>query len=221
MMTFFLCGGGGFVLFVVAGVHVGREGFELGCTGVDELVDGLDAELLAQSGDLRGGLLAFEAKGGGEALVGEAFAFGGAEVVLVERRKVFGGETVELVGDLLHVVQEPGVHAGEVVGFADGHAVLEGVAQVVEALRVGSDQALADATGVDVVGAGLFAGLERANGFHERLFEGAPDGHDFADGFHLRAEGFVGPGEFFELPLGDLGDDVVDGGFEAGGAWPW
>ena len=53
--------------------------------------------------------------------------------------------------------------------------------------------------------------------FHKRLFEGAADGHDFADRLHLRAERGVRAGEFFELPLGDLGDDVIDGGFETGG----
>ena len=62
----------------------------------------------------------------------------------------------------------------------------------------------------------LLAGFERAPGLHQRFLEGAADGHDFADGLHLRAEGVVGAGEFLELPLGDFDDDVVDGGLEAG-----
>ncbi len=52
--------------------------------------------------------------------------------------------------------------------------------------------------------------------FHQRFFESAADGHDFADGLHLRAEAFVGAGEFFELPLGDFYDHVIERRLEAG-----
>ncbi len=58
--------------------------------------------------------------------------------------------------------------------------------------------------------------VHRADGFLERFLEGAPDGHGLADGFHLGGEGLVGLGELLESPAGHLGDDVVDGGLEAG-----
>ncbi len=58
--------------------------------------------------------------------------------------------------------------------------------------------------------------FERANSLLQGLFESTPDGHDFADGLHLRAESAVRAGEFFELPFGDFYDDVVDGRLEAG-----
>ncbi len=56
--------------------------------------------------------------------------------------------------------------------------------------------------------------LERANAFLQRFFERAADGHDFADGLHLRAERGVGAGKFLELPLRNFHDDVVDGRLE-------
>lgn len=56
--------------------------------------------------------------------------------------------------------------------------------------------------------------LETAQGFLEALFEGAADGHGFADGLHLGGEGLVGSREFFKRETGDFGDDVVDGGLE-------
>src|SRR5208282_5329071 len=59
--------------------------------------------------------------------------------------------------------------------------------------------------------------FERTDSLHQGFFEGAADGHHFAHGFHLSAEGSVRAGEFFELPFGDFCDDVVDGGLEAGG----
>jgi hypothetical protein len=49
------------------------------------------------------------------------------------------------------------------------------------------------------------------------FLEGATDGHGFTDALHLRGEGGVGGGEFLEGEARDLGDDVVDGGLEAGG----
>ena len=50
----------------------------------------------------------------------------------------------------------------------------------------------------------------------QALFEGAADGHGFADAFHLRGEGGVGLRKFLEGEPRDFGDDVVDAGLEAG-----
>ena len=54
------------------------------------------------------------------------------------------------------------------------------------------------------------AGIERADALHQRFFEGAPDGHDFADRLHLRAQGVVGAGKFLELPLRNFHDHIVE-----------
>ena len=58
--------------------------------------------------------------------------------------------------------------------------------------------------------------FEGANSLLQGFLECAADGHDFADGFHLRAESAIRAGKLFKLPLGNFHDDVVDGGFEAG-----
>ena len=51
----------------------------------------------------------------------------------------------------------------------------------------------------------------------QALGKGAADGHRFTDRFHLGAEHGRGAGELLEGEAGDLGDDVVDRGFEARG----
>ena len=61
------------------------------------------------------------------------------------------------------------------------------------------------------------ADFQASEGLLQALAEGAADGHDLADGLHLGGQDRVGLGELLEGPAGDLGDDVVDGGFEAGG----
>jgi len=46
--------------------------------------------------------------------------------------------------------------------------------------------------------------LERANSLLQRFLERAPDGHHFADRFHLRAKGGVRAWKFLELPFGNF-----------------
>ena len=50
----------------------------------------------------------------------------------------------------------------------------------------------------------------------EGLFEGAADGHGFADGFHGGGEGALGAFEFFEGKARDFCDDVIDCWLEGG-----
>ena len=60
--------------------------------------------------------------------------------------------------------------------------------------------------------------VDLADGLLQRLLERAPDGHDLADGLHRGADVAVDlGGELRQVPLRDLGDDVVEGGLEAGG----
>ena len=58
--------------------------------------------------------------------------------------------------------------------------------------------------------------VHRADDLLEGLLKGAADGHGLANGLHLGGEGLVGLGELLEGPARHLGDDVVDGGLEAG-----
>src|ERR1700721_1494977 len=81
---------------------------------------------------------------------------------------------------------------------------------------MGRDQALRQNLRLAFLGASFFAGGEGATSLLEIFFESAADGHHFAARLHLRAEGFVGSGEFFELPLRNFYNYVVEGGLEAG-----
>ena len=64
--------------------------------------------------------------------------------------------------------------------------------------------------------ADCLAGVERAHALQQRFFESAADGHHFADRFHLRAQALVGAGKFFELPLRNLHDHVIERRLKAG-----
>ena len=99
------------------------------------------------------------------------------------------------------------------------HAVAagEGEPNIVEAVGRWGDQLLGDERLVVTLGAEGFAGFEAAHAFPQSFFEGAADGHHFTDGLHLRTEHGIRAGEFLKRPLGDLGDDVVDGRLETGG----
>ena len=208
---------GRLVLFVVGRVEVRCHGLELGGAGIDELEDGADALLFAQFPDPLDAVVAFQLPLRRDALVAEAMRLSLRSCSV----EIASGETV-LEGllrqrDFANLMQEPGVHAGEARDFAHAHAAFECETDVAEALRFRRDEPLGQATRLEDFGAGFLAGLESTPGFHERFFEGAADGHDFADGLHLRAEGVVCAGELLKLPLWDLDDDVVDGGLEAGG----
>src|SRR5208282_3346115 len=80
------------------------------------------------------------------------------------------------------------------------------------------DQTLGEDLRLDFFRAHALAGIEGADSLLQRFFECAADGHHFAYGFHLRAQRFVGAGKFFELPLRNLDNHVVERGLEAGGS---
>src|SRR6516225_7158664 len=60
------------------------------------------------------------------------------------------------------------------------------------------------------------AGLQAAQGFLQRFFEGPADRHRLADRLHLRRQRRIGVGELLERPARNFGDDVVDRRLEAG-----
>jgi hypothetical protein len=53
----------------------------------------------------------------------------------------------------------------------------------------------------------------------QAFLERAPDGHRFADAFHLRGECGVGLREFLESKTRDLGDNVINARLEARGGF--
>ena len=56
---------------------------------------------------------------------------------------------------------------------------------------------------------------QRAQAFWRAFLERAPDGHRFADAFHLRGERGVGLRKFLEGEARDLGDHVIYARLEA------
>jgi hypothetical protein len=53
----------------------------------------------------------------------------------------------------------------------------------------------------------------------QAFLERAPDGHRFADAFHLRGERGIGLRKFLKGKARNLGDDVINARFEARGGF--
>ena len=203
--------GARFVLFLVGGIQVRREGFEFGGAGVDALENRSDAEFVAarahrgrlhvpELGDFfvaRAGALGFEHH------FARALAQRGAGHALVHREH------------FLQMGDEPGIDFGEVADFP--RLMPRSSASKSQCKRSGPGhvQLFAQQRGSNFRGrAPGGAGLERANALAQRFLKGAADGHHFADRFHLRGERGVAAGKFFELPLGNFRDDVIDARLE-------
>ncbi len=128
--------------------------------------------------------------------------------------------------DLGQMRQKPGIDVSQRVDFVDRHAAFEGVAQIPHPLVVGTREfgpdffsrgLLRRAPAVLVIAAETeTADFQPAQRLLKRFFERAADGHRFADAFHLRGQGGIGLGEFFEGEPRDLGHHVIDRRLEAG-----
>ena len=193
---------------------VRRERRELPRARVDGLVDGADAEAIADAADLS---LA-DAAQLRELRVGEAVLLREAEGRRVELRGI-----LHEVGDLVdegHLVEEPRVDLRRLERLLDGraeaHRLLQHDDPSVSGLLRDLEQLVFRAGLVAPVEARP-ALLERA----ERLLQGrrvvAADRHRLADRFHGRREGRIGVRELLEVEPGHLDDDVVEGRLEARG----
>ena len=140
-----------------------------------------------------------------------------------------GRQTVRAVGlqaplflhEIMYLREEPPVDSGEPGHFLEFKSVPEGIGDVPDALCARHAKfplqrfqlfsgAYFPANGVEPVG----PSFKPAQRFLQRLLEGTPDGHDFADGLHLRGEPVVGLGKFLEGEPGHLCDHIVDARFE-------
>ena len=212
-----------FVFIFVGRIIIGRVGLELGRAGIDRLERGHDPPRFAMPAhvDLRG------VPDHGQLPVGKAELLGPAERGVVD--VVQAADAAQLLfhlHDLLQILQEPGIDAGQIVDFLDRHAVFHGVAQVPHALIAGHGQFRAD-----FVDARLFgrapqilavaaeaetAHLQPAQGLLKGLLERPPDGHRLAHAFHLRGEFRIGLGKFFKGESRHLHHHVVDRRLETG-----
>ena len=100
--------------------------------------------------------------------------------------------------DLLQILQEPRIDAGDLVDLVQRHAVLDRVSQAPHALLAGRGQARTDLLDRRLLGRSpqVFAVAAEAEAAHlqpaqrllERLLERSPDGHRLADALHLRGQ---------------------------------
>ena len=88
--------------------------------------------------------------------------------------------------------------------------MLERVSDVGKALRVWPREFALQLVVGDVFESQRLDRFERTQSFEQRFLERAADRHHFADRLHLRAEHVFRFAKLFEVPLRNLGDDVID-----------
>ena len=117
--------------------------------------------------------------------------------------------------DLLDLHQEPRVDLGERKHFVHAQAHRKSVANVPDTLGAGLTQFFFEHFAVlRLFVHAIHADFQAAQGFLERLLEGAAHGHHLAHRLHLGRQAAVGSREFLERKTRDLGDHVVDAGLE-------
>lgn len=154
----------------------------------------------------------------GNVLVREASLLGGHDEVLVDGLERSLLELLVHLDNVLKLVQEPLVNLGEVVQLVNGvaeveHGVGNGEESAVIVLSQGSCHVLGFPVGVKA----REVGVHLTDSLLQGLLKGSADGHDFADRLHGRADVALNMLELGQIPLGDLGDDVVERRLEAGG----
>ena len=211
----------GFVLLLVRRVQVRRRGGKLPGAGVDGLVHRREPRRLARPPHL--GLR--DPSQRREFRVAEARPLHASQVF---RRHLLGvGERPPLAHEFLELGEEPRVDAGDAVDLVHGEARPEGAVELEGPLRRrGADRRpqRVELRVLQAVPVRVRRGqpprpvvLQRAESLQPRLLEGAPDRHHLADRLHLHTQRRVGLRELLEREAGDLDDDVVEHGLEAGG----
>ena len=202
------------IFFVVGRVEIRGHRFKLGGAGVHQLEDGFDPHALAQFPHLLHALVSFELPLGGDTFIAKAETL---EVAKALRAYILRSSLCNFhlrKRDLAHLEKKPGIHARVTRHFTHAHASLECEANVTKTLRSRRNEHLGQAARIQNFRTGLFPCFQRAPRLHQRFLKGPAYGHHLADRLHLRTQGVVGSRKFFELPLGNLDDDVIDGRFK-------
>ncbi len=163
-----------------------------------------------------------------QALIGEAHAFETQHAIAIELRQANAGERPLLGDDLLDLGDKPRIDTRVLVNLVEIHPQPKTVGEIAHPLgtgvaklrhHLGAQRRVAffsRAAGNDLVETAQIV-LEAAQRLLQRFLEGPPDGHGFADRFHLRAETRLGLGKLLEGEARHLGHDVVDGRLERRG----
>lgn len=197
---------------VVGGVQVVGVSGEFSSQGVDSLDEGGDLVSLSDLSYFSFGSLGQL----GDLLVGESGSLGGHHDVPVN---LVQGSLLEGLVDLanvLELVQEPLGDLGQVVNSVNRvvevqHSVSDGKQSSI--VVVG--QSVVNVLGLPVGAETIVPGIDLSNSLLQRFFKCSTDGHNFTDRLHSGSDGSLDILELCQIPLGDLGHDVVQGGLEA------
>lgn len=189
----------------------------LGSERVDALDKGRDAERLAVRA--HGVLRRRRVEKVRDLSVREAHALGLLHQVVVHRVERDGSlEGPVHLHDVVELEEEPAVDLGQVVDLVHRVRKVEHRVRNRKETRVGRDrERVVEVLRLDVGLEAGPAGVDLADGLLQTLLESASDRHHLAHTLHRRAHLAVHVLELGEVPLGDLGDDVVERGLEARG----
>src|SRR6266853_2516471 len=172
--------------------------------------------LFAEVADFLLAAFAVETPDSSQTPVRKSHALGLAQHIAGERfHRVFLPLKLHVI-NFFELVKEPGVDRRHLCYLLDGVPLAKSIADITQPLGMRRYQALRENLWLDFFGAQFLAGVECADAFEKRLFESAADSHYFADRLHLRPKRFVRTGKFFELPLRNFYDDIVERRFETG-----
>ena len=149
-----------------------------------------------------------------EILVGKAVLLRLHEQVVGKQLALVAEDLLLFLDELAHLVDEVRLDAGALEDLLVGRSLPDCLVHLEVALGVGNGeklQELVERLLVEVLRKAKPSApaLKRADRLLESLLVGLADGHDLADGLHLRAELVLDGAELLERPAGELEDDVV------------
>ena len=200
----------GFTFFFVGRIHVGRERFELGTARIDAFVDRNYTEgfaVLAHSQFRR-------ARKKRQPPIRQTVFFRRANFVVGIFDKRLSIETFLKLHHLRKLIEEPGIDLSQAIYLIDRIPVLQRVGDVRETLRVRTCELPLQFFVRNVDEPQRLHSLERPQTLEQALLERSSDRHHLTDRLHLCAEYIFGARKFFECPLRDLRDDVIDSWLE-------
>src|SRR5579872_1305365 len=204
------------VLFFIGGIEIRREALEFGGASIDTLVHRLNAMLLSLVANFVQIAFTIKTPGCSQPSVGKSHSLGFAQHVGRDRLHGMFLQLKLHVINFFELVEEPGIDRSHLGQLLDGVALTQCVANIRKALGMRRYQTLGENLGLDCFSADALSCVEGAHSFHQSLFKRAADGHYFAHGLHLRTEVLVCSRKFFELPLGNFYNDVVERRLETG-----
>ena len=195
------------VLLLIRRVEVGHIGRELATAGIDHLVDGEDAVLLAHEVHI---VLTLTPELADE-LIAKAHLLG-----ILQRLHIAHVVAYHLfeLDDILKLLEEEHVDLRVVVDHHQIHLVADELGDGIETIirtifNIGKQLVIRPAVKFLVVDVANTR-LERTHSLQERLLHRAADCHHLTRGLHLRTELVRSIGELIEGEAGDLRHNVVD-----------